>query len=101
MSGSASERVAVATASARRLPALTYSIDETNVGKTPAPVPRGVGERWPAAAIRHVHYVDARHHLEQFARQMRCGSGAAGGHVHLAGIRLGIRDELRNRFGRH
>ena len=73
MSGSASERVAVVTASARSLPALTYSIDDGIVAKSTCTCPpsRSVSAG-RTAAIRHVHHVDAGHHLEQFARQ--CGA---------------------------
>src|SRR5262245_53056795 len=53
-----------------------------------------------SAAIRHVHHVDPRHHLEQLARHMGCGSVAGRCHVDLAGVRLGIGDELGNGLGR-
>ena len=78
MSGSASERVAVVTASARSLPALMYSIDEgmlSNMTCTCPPI-RSVSAG-AVAAIRHVQHVDAGHHLEQFAGHMAAGSSAA------------------------
>ncbi len=48
------------------------------------------------AAIRHVHHVDARQHLEQLARHVDRRAVAGGGHVELAGIGLGVGDEFRN-----
>ena len=77
MSGSASERVAVVTASARSLPALMYSIDDGMGPNIDLHLPaEQVGERGRRAAIGHVHHVDAGHHLEQLAghmgRRSRC-----------------------------
>ena len=75
MSGSASERVAVVTASARSLPALMYSIDERMPLKHDLHLSaEQIGERRASAAIRHVNHVDAGHHLEQLAGNMwaRC-----------------------------
>ena len=71
MSGSASERVAVVTASARSLPALMYSIDDGSGGEHDLHLPaEQVGQRGPGAAIGHVNHVDAGHHLEQLAGHM-------------------------------
>ena len=75
MSGSASERVAVVTASARSLPALMYSIDAGHGGEHDLHLSaEQIGERGRPAAIRHVNHVDAGHHLEQFAGHMGRGS---------------------------
>src|SRR5215468_6536210 len=47
-----------------------------------------------------MHHVDARHHLEQFAGHVGCGSGPAPRcHAELARIGLSMGDELRNRLG--
>ena len=71
MSGSASERVAVVTASARSLPALMYSIDAGSAGERDLHLSaEQIGQRRPTTAIRHVDHVDAGHHLEQLARDM-------------------------------
>ena len=71
MSGSASERVAVVTASARSLPALTCSIGRRHGVEHHLHLPgEQVGERRRRAAIRHVDHVDAGHHLEQLAGHM-------------------------------
>ena len=68
MSGSTSERVAVVTASARRLPALMYSIDESSGPKHDLHLSaEQVGKRGRRAAIRHMNHIDAGHHLEQLA----------------------------------
>ena len=75
MSGSASERVAVVTASARSLPALMYSIDDgrwRNMTCT-CPPSRSVSAG-AVAAIGHVDHVDAGHHLEQLAGHMVAAS---------------------------
>src|SRR4029450_6510930 len=48
-----------------------------------------------------MNYVDAGHHLEQLARQMGGSSDTTRRHGELAGIGLGISDELGNRFGRN
>src|SRR5215831_13493852 len=50
-------------------------------------------------AIRHMHHVDASHHFEQLAVDVRCASIAGRGHVDPAGVRLGIVDELRDGLG--
>ena len=71
MSGSASERVAVVTASARSLPALMCSIDAGKLIEHDLHLSaEQIGERGRCAAIGHVHHVDAGHHLEQFAGHM-------------------------------
>ena len=102
MSGSTSERVAVVTASARSLPALMYSIDARHGGEKDLHLSaEQIGERGRAAAIRHVHHVDAGHHLEQLAGHMGPGPVAGRRHVDLARIGLGIGDELGNRLGRN
>jgi hypothetical protein len=53
-----------------------------------------VGQRRRLAAIRHVRHADARHHIEQLAADMAGRADAAGAHMDLAGIGLGIVDEL-------
>ena len=71
MSGNASERVAVVTASARSLPALMYSIEDGHGGEHHLHLPaEQIGERRRRAAIGHVDHVDAGHHLEQLAGHM-------------------------------
>ena len=71
MSGSASERVAVVTASARSLPALMYSIDAAMVAKYDLHLSaEQIGQRGRRTAIGHVNHVDAGHHLEQLAGDM-------------------------------
>jgi hypothetical protein len=70
-SGSNSDRVAVVTASARSLPALIYSIDETVAGKHDLHLPpEQIGEGGPATTIGHMHHLDPSHHLEELARDM-------------------------------
>ena len=51
------------------------------------------------AAIGHVHHVDLGHHPEQLAAEMGQVSGAGRGQVDLAGVGLGIVDELADGFG--
>src|SRR5262245_25689526 len=59
MSGSASERVAAVTASARSLPVLILDRRD-NVGEHDVHLPgEQIGKRRCLAAIWHVHYVDA------------------------------------------
>src|SRR6516225_8898107 len=90
------------TASARSLPALTYSIDEDMLANmTCTCPPSGSTSAGTRAAIRHVHEVDAGHHFEQFNENMVSGTDAARPHVDLAGIDFGIGDELGNRVDRH
>ena len=55
-------------------------------------VGHGAGRR---AAIGHVRQLDAGHALEQFAGEVRRGADAGRGIGHLAGIGLGVVDELR------
>src|SRR5262249_24966048 len=45
--------------------------------------------------------VDAGHHLEQFTGNMVSGTDAGRRHVDLAGIGLGVGNELGNRLDRH
>src|SRR5712675_2942407 len=52
------------------------------------------------AAIRNVNEVDARHHLEQFARQVRYGAVACRGHINLAWIGFGVGDQFNECLGR-
>src|SRR5262249_22167343 len=59
-----------------------------------------VGKRWPAASVRYMLHVHASHGLEQLAVDMLRASGTTGRHVNLAGIRLGVRDELGKRLSR-
>ena len=60
-----------------------------------------IGERRRAAAVGHVDHVDARQHLEQFARHMDRGPVAGGRHVELAGIGLGVGDQFGDRLDRN
>jgi len=60
-----------------------------------------IDKRGACAAIRHVHEVDAGHHLEQLAGHVGRRPTAGRCHVDLARICLGIGDELWNRFGRN
>jgi hypothetical protein len=53
-----------------------------------------VGNRRRAAAIGHVHHIDAGHHFEQLAGHMWRAPGAGRRHMILRGS-LGIGDELR------
>ena len=59
-----------------------------------------VGQGLRRTAIGHVDDVDAGHELEQLGRDMGSGAVARRGEVELAGIGLGIGDELGNRFDR-
>ena len=63
--------------------------------------PIRVGQRRRRAAIRHVTHVDAGHHLEQLAGDVVRRPVASRRHVELAGIGLGIGDELGNGLGRN
>jgi len=100
MSGNASECVAVVTANGRSLPALMYVI-EAEVGDEHDMhlSAEQVGERRCRAAIWHVHHIDSGHHLEQFARHMAYGPVAGRCHTDLAGLLLGMGNELVNRWG--
>src|SRR6266478_8750680 len=60
-----------------------------------------IDKRRARAAIRHVHEVDAGHHLEQFTENMVSGTDAARRHVDLAGIGSDVGNELGNRLDRH
>ena len=55
-----------------------------------------VSDRRRIAAIGHMQHVDAGHHLEQLAGKMRRRADAAGRHIDLARMRLGIGDQLRH-----
>src|SRR5262249_31417555 len=97
MSGNSSERVAVVTASARSLPALMYSITEGMLVNTTCTCPprRSVSAAAvPRCGTCHVH---ADHRLKQLALQMGGGSDTTRRHGELAGIGLGIGDELGDR----
>src|SRR5262249_14928496 len=59
-----------------------------------------VGEYRPGTTIGHVNHVDAGHHLEQLAVQMRPTSDAYRRHADLARIGFGISDEFRDGLGR-
>ncbi len=59
-----------------------------------------VGDGRRVAAIGHMQHVDAGHHLEQFAGQMRRRADAAGRHIDFARMRLGIGDEFGNAMHR-
>src|SRR5262249_58261204 len=49
---------------------------------------------------KHMNHINASHHLEQLASYMGSGAVAGGGHVDLAGVGLGIGDELGDRLDR-
>ena len=51
-------------------------------------------QRRAGAAIGDMHDVDPGHHLEQLARQMRARADAGAGEIELAGIGLGVGDQL-------
>lgn len=55
-------------------------------------------QRRGAALVGHVHGVDPGDVVQQFAGQVRGGAGAGGGEVQLAGLALGLGDELAERF---
>src|SRR5262249_41669588 len=59
------------------------------------------GERWRHSAVRYMHHVDTGHRLEQLAGHMGGGSNTTRRDIELAGIGLGISDELRNCFCWH
>ncbi len=88
-------RLALVTASARSLPSLTIGTDGRQ---------RGEGDRRMSADRRlhagagavewHVHDVELRRQLEQFARQLRRRAGAGRREAVLAGIGFDERDEF-------
>jgi hypothetical protein len=57
-----------------------------------------IGECGPATTMGHVYHVDAGHHLKQFAGQMCSCADAGRHHIELAGVALGVGDELGNRL---
>jgi hypothetical protein len=56
-----------------------------------------IGECRRAAAIRHMEQIDPSHRFEQLAVKMRRAADAGRRHQELAGIGLGIGDQLRDR----
>ena len=58
-------------------------------------------QRGRGALVGHVHDIDLGLGLEQFAGQMRGRAIAGRGEIELAGLRLGERDQLLQRFRRH
>jgi hypothetical protein len=60
-----------------------------------------IGQGGRPAAIGHIDQVDASHHLEQLTRHVWPGSRSRICHINLAGMGLGISDELGNRLGRN
>src|SRR5436305_1777974 len=52
-------------------------------------------------AVRYVHEVHPGHHLEQLADDMRWSSNPTRRHGEVAGVGLGISDELGNGLGRN
>ena len=102
MSGSASERAAVVTASARSLPALMYSSDAGKVPNIDLHLSaEQIGQRRRVATIGHMNHVDAGHHLEQLVCHMGGRADAGRRHGDFARIGLGMGDELGNRLGRN
>src|SRR5262245_30774333 len=101
MFGSASERAAVVTASARTLPALTYSIVRHGTEVDLHLADEQISQRGPPAAIGNLHHVDAGQHLEQFPAHVTDTPDATRRHAELARIRLGVGDKLRNCCGRN
>jgi regulator of RNase E activity RraA len=75
------------------------SIDDGRLSNLDSPAEQ-VGQRSHRAAIRHVLHVDARHHLEHLAGDVARAANARRGHVQLAGLGLGHRDELSDRLHR-
>src|SRR5262249_36906941 len=59
-----------------------------------------IGDRWSRATIRHVCQINASYHLEKFSDHMSQAPNAARAHADLAGIGLGMGDELGNRRDR-
>jgi hypothetical protein len=78
-----------------------YSIDSHGVEHHLYLSAHEIGHRRRSTAIRHMDHVDPGHHLEQLARDMAGGAVAARAHVDLAGIGLGVVDELGGRSGRN
>src|SRR5262245_8767183 len=73
-----------------------------NAGEVELDLPADkIGERRTLAAIRHMDDVEAGHHLEELASDMRSRPDAGRCHADLARIALGIGDELRRGFGRN
>src|SRR5215468_7769308 len=100
MSGSASERVAVVTASARSLPALMYSMDAGIVAKAYLYLPREeIGQSRPCATIENVHHINTSHYFEKLAGHMHRRTKGPRAHVDLARATFGIGDKLWDGFG--
>ena len=101
VSGSAGDRVADVTASARNLPALICGSDGgrlSNMSCTWPPIRSCSAGR--AALVRDVRHLHAGHHLEQLAREMDRRAVARRREIELAGIRLRVGDELLHRVHR-
>ena len=98
-SGSASVRAVVVTARARSLPAFTCPSDVAISVKATWICPPIRSVTAGAAAIRNMGEIGAGHQLEIFADHMGQRAVAAGAHRDLAGIGLGVGDELENGFG--
>ena len=98
----AASAASVVTASARSLPALMWPIDDGMLSKVTCtwPPSRSVSAG-AEPLIRHVRHLHAGHHLEQLAGQMDRGAVAGRRHVDLAGIGLGVGDELGDGLRRH
>src|SRR5262245_64098062 len=60
-----------------------------------------IGQRGWRATIRYMDHGDAGHHLKQLAGYVGGGTDARRRHVDLAGIGLGIGDEVGNGLGRN
>ena len=58
-----------------------------------------VGQHLALASIRHVHQIDAAHHLEQLGRHMGAVPVVRRRHVDLARIGLAVGDQFGNRLG--
>src|SRR5262249_21416960 len=72
-----------------------------HVGKRHLDLPaKQIGDRWSRATIRHVCQINASYHLEKFSDHMSRAPIAARAHADLAGIGLGMGDELGNRRDR-
>jgi hypothetical protein len=57
-----------------------------------------VGKRGRLSAIRHVHHVDTRHHLEQLTCHMGRAPNPGRRHGDLARIGFNVSDKFRNRL---
>src|SRR6516162_2894721 len=86
-SGNAVIRFGVATPKSLSCPPFTSASDTPRLSNMRSTL---------RAAIRHLLEFDAGHQLEQLGGQMRGGAVALGGRGELAGVRLGVGDDVRD-----